>query len=210
MHWILRTVLLAALLSAPLTGVAAPQTPSLVDLQLELAASDRFYLELDPSQSELRLMFAGVALKKYPVLSVAGATPTLCFVPLDGPRPFGSIVWADGKVEPPPPELRLEIQPPAADSAAAPPPLPPAFDATPVPWTYRLRFDRGFVVSVSSPRAAQSDAAAAVGALWDKLVAVRDAIVSRRTRLHVELGRDDAQHLFRSLPPDTQLLVLAP
>lgn len=201
------------LLAEPVAAPDAVETPSQLELRLELARSDRFYMELDPDTSELRLLFGGVVLKTYPVLSMARATPRLAFLPLGGTLPFTHRLWANGTLDPHRPEVRLEIQPPDddADSAAAPPPLPPHFEDMHVPGSFRLRFEPHMVLAISSPRPPVSKSfLATLGSVWDKLVEARDAALDRRSRLHLTLERADAEHLYRSLPPDTQLIVLSP
>ena len=101
-----------------------------VDLQLQLARSEQFYLELDPAQRSLRLQLAGVALRTYPLLAAETGVPCIAFVALAEAATFSGKVLPAGRLEPPRPEMRLEILPPPANADSTTPPLqlPPRFD----------------------------------------------------------------------------------
>lgn len=206
-------LLLAALLADTALHAEPGKQPTGPELQLQLARSERFYLELDPARRSLRLRLEGVALRSYPLLRAETGVPRIAFVPLAETTPFGRGVLPAVHLEPPRPEMRLEILPPPADADSTSPPLqlPPRFDEMPVPWTYRLGSVGDFTLVVTSPRrATQASPKTILGILRDKLVEVKEAFSSRGSVLRLTLSRADAEHLYRALPPDTSLLVLAP
>lgn len=190
----------------------APATaPTALTLQLEMAASDSFYLEIDPGQRVMRLKLAGVALRDYPLLALQQGTPRLAFVRMGAALAMAGGVWPAGALDPPRPEIRLEVRPPDPNAPDSTLPVfqpPPSIEEMPVPETYSIRFAGGFTLTVTSPRPAATGVRGVAAALRDRWRAVREAVVTRRTHLRIVIERVDAQHLFRSLPPGTYLLVL--
>jgi hypothetical protein len=198
------------LVGLPLQG--EPEKPSDdVDLQLQLARSEHFYLELDPGEHSLCLRLAGVALRTYPLLAAEIGMPRIAFVPRRAAASFTGKLLPPARVDPPRPEILLEILPPPADADSTTPPLqlPPRLDEMPVPWTYRLHFGADLTVVVTSSREIeQHRLPAALGTLSDKLHEVTQAFMTKDPVVRLTLTRDDAEHLYRALPPETGLLVL--
>lgn len=206
-------LLLTALLAGTALHAGRREQPTGPELQLQLARGEHFYLELDPARRSLRLRLEGVALRSYPLLRAETGAPRIAFVPLAEATPFARGVLPAVHLEPPRPEMRLEILPPPADADSTSPPLqlPPRFDQMPVPWTYRLVSGENFTLVITSPRhATQASPKDILGILRDKLVEVKEAFSSRGSVLRLTLSRADAEHLYRALPPETNLLVLAP
>lgn len=202
----------AVVFCGPLRGEPA-EPPELLDLQLQQAESGHFYLELEPGRNTLRLHLAGVALRAYLLQAVETGIPRIAFVPLREPATPRRQAWPAGRLDPPRPEMRVEIQPPPANADSTTPPLqlPPRLDEMPVPWTYRLHFGEDLTVVVTSSRAIEQRGSMALfGSLWDKLVEVTRGISQKRPVLRLTLARADAEHLYRALPPDTGLLLLTP
>lgn len=182
-----------------------------LELQLEMAASDSFYLEIDPAAHMMRLRLAGVALREYPLLAVERGTPRLAFVPLGEALHMAGTAWSAGELDPPRPAVRMEMQPPDPNAPDSTLPVfqpPPSIEEMPVPSTYHIRYAGGLTLTVSSQRPAAAGFKGLADTVRDKFGAVREALGSRRAHLRLVLARADAQHLFRSMPPGTRLLVL--
>jgi len=197
--------------SAAATTASPQPAVSALELQLEMAAGDSFYLEIDPRESMMRLRLAGVALREYPLLALERGTPRLAFVRLGDALQATGTTWPAGALDPPRPEIRMEMQPPdpnAPDSTLPAFQPPPSIEEMPVPSTYRIRYAGGLTLTVTSPRPAAAGFKGLADTVRDKLGALREALGSRRAHLRIVLERADAQHLFRSMPPGTRLLVL--
>jgi hypothetical protein len=190
----------------------------LLQRQLELAAGKEFYLVLDPATSGLTLMLRGALLQRYAVLGLQVGHPRTAWFGERNPRTLQGVVWTHGELDPPRQIDRLVIQAgePGKEAVdAATPPIPPTPEEMyPVPSRYRVRFGEGLSVEIR-PREADATAGrwtslrAAWSAKW------RDALAAVRTRdrdavrLRVVLNPKDAESLYRSLPPDLKLIVLA-
>jgi hypothetical protein len=172
----------------------------LLQRQLELAAGKEFYLQ------------------RYVVLGLQVGHPRTAWFGERNPRTLQGVVWTHGELDPPRQIDRLVIQAgePGKEAVdAATPPIPPTPEEMyPVPSRYRVRFGEGLSVEIR-PREADATAGrwtslrAAWSAKW------RDALAAVRTRdrdavrLRVVLNPKDAESLYRSLPPDLKLIVLA-
>ena len=193
-------------------STAAPR--SALALQLEMAASERFYLEIDAPGGVMRLKLNGVSLHAYPLLALERGTPRVAFFTLGSSAGVSEGVHPVGRIDPPRPEIRLEIQPPDPNAPDSTLPVfepPPSIEEMSVPWSYAIRFEDGLTLAVTSPReSAAGGIQGMAGALRDKIAECREALAVRRPHLRIVLERADAQHLYRSLPPDTNCLVLAP
>ena len=188
-----------------------PTASSALEMQLEMAASDSFYLEIDPRASVMRLRLAGVALREYPLLALEHGTPRLAFVPLGDTLHVAGTAWSAGALDPPRPEIRIEVQPPDPNAPDSTLPVfkpPPSVEEMPVPSTYRIRYPDGLTLTVTSPHPATAGYKGFTEAVGGKFGSLWEAITSRRAHLRIVLDRADAQHLFRSMPPGTRLLVL--
>ena len=205
-------LLLAAVVRAQGSADSAvSNAPTALELQLEMAASDSFYLEIDPGQNVMRLRLAGVALREYPLLALEQGTPQLAFVPFGAALHIAGTTWAAGALDPPRPEVRIEVQPPDPNAPDSTVPVfkpPPSIEEMPVPSTFRIRYAGGLTLTVTSPRPGAAGFKGMTEAVRDKLGALREALSTRSGHLRVVMERTDAQHLFRSMPPRTCLVVL--
>ncbi|HYV67546.1 MAG TPA: hypothetical protein VE964_14975 [Myxococcales bacterium] len=182
------------------------------ELQVELASSDNFYLELDPQARLLELKLAGVVLRSYPLQNVQVRVPRIAFVRVDRPRDWGLRIWNGPKLDPQRPLNRIEYNPTSRDTvtdtlATVVKLLLEGLKPIKVPPEYRIRFDGGFSLAVASP--ADSAAGSVVARMRTRLQDLADVLANRRLQVRVELARADAEHLYRALPPDTRLVVLA-
>ncbi|HZM17198.1 MAG TPA: hypothetical protein VFE28_14445 [Candidatus Krumholzibacteria bacterium] len=194
------------------TPAPAPDPAAALALQLEMAASDSFYLEVDPGHAVMRLKLAGVALHEYPLLAIEQGVPRVAFVRLADASFLPGTAWPAVRMDPPRPEIRLEVIPPDPNAPDSTLPVfqpPPSIDEMPVPSSYRLRFGDELTLTVTSPRGTAATGLRGVSAaVRDKVAECREALSTRRSHLRLVLERADAQHLYRSLPPDTRLILL--
>lgn len=186
-----------------------------LERQIELAGGKEFYLVLDPAVPDLALMLRGAELHRYPVLAVSVGEPRVGFVRRGERAAWQGVVFSGGRLDPPRELDRLELTPPPPDAEgeqkAVIPPTPE--EAYPVPLRYRIRFEGGPSIEVRPREADLTSRWARLttwwGARWrDTLAALRppeDELV----RLRVTLAPEDANTLYRSLPPDVKLLVKA-
>jgi hypothetical protein len=201
------------------TEVAQLQrTTELLQRQVELAAGTDFYLVLDPATSGLTLMLRGARLQRYAVLGLQVGHPRTAWVGERDPRPVQGVVWSRGELEPPRQLDRLVIQagePGKETGDPATPPIPPTPEELyPVPSRYRVRFEDGLSVEIR-PREADATAGrwARLRASWS--AKWRDALAAVRSgdrdvvRLRIVLNPNDAESLYRSLPPAVKLIVLS-
>ena len=194
---------------------------SALERQIELAGGKEFYLVLDPAVPDLTLMLRGAELHRYPVLGMSVGEPRVGFVRRGGPAAWQGVVFSGGQLDPLRELDRLEITPPPPDAEGPStglgtgeqkPVIPPTpEEAYPVPIRYQIRFDRGPSIEVRPREADLTSRWARLttwwGARWrDTLAALRppeDELV----RLRVTLAPEDADTLYRSLPPNVKLLV---
>ena len=188
-----------------------------------LAGGKEFYLVLDPAKPDLTLMLRGAQLRRFPVQGMSVGVPRVGWLRRHEPRPWQGVVWEHGRLDPPREIDRVEITPPqpegsdvppGATEAPAAPVIPPTpEEAYPVPPRFQIFFDLGPAIEVR-PREADLSAG-----LWSRLAAWwharwRDTVAALKStpddlvRLRVVLAPEDADSLYRSLPPDTKLLVL--
>jgi hypothetical protein len=191
----------------------------------ELSAGKGFYLRLDAARARLALMLQGVVLDDYAASGLELGVPEVLFVNRR-PRPgWDSEPISKGRLEPERQRDRVEIvaPPPRAPSAdadgapeAAPPPAVPknAEEAYSVPSPYRIVFAEGVSLEVRASgdgRRNRSRARRFADAVSLRVADLGSAlgIGSRdRIRLRVTLAADDAASLYRSLPPDVELVVV--
>jgi hypothetical protein len=182
------------------------------ELQVELASSDNFYLELDPQARLLELKLAGVVLRSYPLQSVQIRVPRIAFVRVDRPRDWGLRIWSGPKLDPERPQNRIEYNPTSRDTvtdtlATVVKLLLEGLKPIKVPPEYRIRFDGGLSLAVTSP--ADSAGGSVLSRMRSRMQDLGDVLANRRLQMRLELARTDAEHLYRALPPDTRLVVLS-
>lgn len=179
----------------------------------ELASGDSFYLVVDAVRLEMTLAYKGVPLQRYPVLDIELGTTRIAFIrsSIRSRRP--ETVWSGGRLDPPRPADRFVLSisdtSPAGEPPAAPP--TPAMALT-VPLSYLLRYEPSLAVEV---RRASLDSETGWGVLLTKWREHgRDAVAAvwppsrKQMRLRIVLTPEDADSLYRSLPPDTKLVIL--
>ncbi len=217
----------AAVLAVCLSGAGgAAQAPARDAAQLardtvvlqklvELATGKSFYLVLDPSAMDLTLMLRGAELRRYRVLALSVGVPRRAWVRHAAPAPWQDVIWTGGRLDPPREIDRTVVTAPpvGASGAEAPPVVPPTpEEAYPVPLRYHIRFGDGPAIEIR-PREADAKAgrwsrfSAWWSARWRDAGAALRAHPDELVRLRVVLAPEDAEMLYRSLPPDTALLV---
>lgn len=181
----------------------------------ELASGKEFYLVLDQSAARLTLFLEGAELCRYGVLGLEVADPQVAFVSRAESRGWQNRIWTSGTLAPAREEDRIEIKVPApgADPAQQPVavPLTPE-EAHPVPPRYGIRYQGGLFVELRA-RGDEGDGAtlgARLGHWWQDFKAALQPEPTDLIRLRVTLQAEDAKAIYRSLPPDTKLLVLPP
>lgn len=181
-----------------------------LEARLDLAASEEFYLIVDPAGRELRLMLRGATLQSYEIVDLDLGEPRVFFISRRPLRDWMGRSWTGGRLQPARRRDRFELRVPEGGQNGTPTeiPIPPRPEESfPVPGRYRVRYAGGLSLEVRRqgdddtliglPRRWLSDAAAAA---WP---GKRD-----RLRLRVRLTAQGADSLYRALPPDTGLLVL--
>ncbi len=180
--------------------------------QYELASGDSFYLLVDPYDAKMTLAYRGVVLRRYSIREVRLADLRIACVGSNIRRQWTGIIWSDGSLDPQRPSDRVVL--PVSDARVASEPPPPPSDTIPsVPTTYLLRYEPDLVVEIqrSSPdrEAGWSDW------LTKGRIHGREALLAlspserKVIRLRIVLTSDDADSLYRSLPPKTKLLIVA-
>ena len=181
---------------------------------IDLAGGKEFYLVLDPAVPDLTLMLRGAELHRYPVLAVSVGEPRVGFVRRGERAAWQGVIFSGGRLDPARELDRLEITPPEASGGEEPqkvviPPTPE--EAYPVPLRYHIRFDQGPSIEIRPREADQTSRWARLRTWWsarwrDTLAALRPP-ADELVRLRIVLAPEDANVLYRSLPPDVKLLV---
>ena len=194
------------------------RSTAMLERQIELATGKEFYLVLDPAAPDLALMLRGAELQRYSVLGLTVGRPRLAWVDRSGGRAWRGVIWTGGELDPARPGQRVVVQerePAQAGAEPTPPPVPPtAEERYPVPLRYRIRFADGLSVEIR-PREADVNAGRWVrmrtwwSAKWRDVLAVMRTRDRDALRLRMVLSPKDAESLYRALPPDVRLLVLA-
>ena len=181
--------------------------------QVELAAGKEFYLVLDPAAKELALMLRGAELRRYPVIALSAGAPRVAFVRRGGRAAWQGVIFSGGRLDPPREIDRLELKPPPPDgSGETKPVIPPTPEELfPVPLRYHIRFGRGPSIEIR-PREADASSrwarfATWWGARWRDTLAALSPPEDEIVRLRIVLAPEDANTLYRSLPPGVKLLV---
>ena len=193
------------------------RSTALLERRLDLAGGKEFYLVLDPAAPDLTLMLRGAELRRFAVLGLQIGYPRISWSERRDPRTWQGVTWANGELDPPRPTDRIVVMAEPVGKGKAepePPPIPPtAEELYRVPPRFHVRFSGGLSVEIR-PR----EADASVGRLawlrawwsakWGDVVAATGSRNRDVVRLRVVLSRNDAESLYRSLPPSVQLLVL--
>jgi hypothetical protein len=188
----------------------------LLEKRLDLAKGEQFYLVVDPSDRSLQLMLQGAVLRDYPILGLEVGTPRIAFRERRVSHGWAGRLWDGGELVPARDRERLEMQPPDStetDSTATPPLPPTPEEAYPVPHRYLVRYEGGLSLEVR-PEALDSSVTTWKRVATAARVWMRDLPAALRrqpedtVRLRLVLRPEDAESLYRALPPDTRLLVL--
>jgi hypothetical protein len=186
-----------------------------LEKQIELAGGKEFYLVLDPAVPDLVLMLRGAELHRYAVLGLSVGEPRVGFVRRGERAAWQGVIFSGGQLDPPRELDRLELTPPPPDAngeqKAVIPPTPE--EAYPVPLRYHIRFNQGPSIEIRPREADLTSRWARLTTWWaarwrDTLAALRPP-ADELVRLRVVLAPEDANVLYRSLPPDVKLLVRA-
>lgn len=190
----------------------------LLEKRTALAASDSFYLLLDPAKSKLQLMLRGAMLRDYTILGIEVGTPRVAFQSRNLVASWQGRIWEQGHLDPSRDRERLEVLAPpdtvAADSVKSLVPPTPE-EAYPVPHRYHVRYAGGLSLEVR-PRELDHSLSVAGRTAYAVRVWYRDFREAVRSepedtvRLRMVMRPEDAASLYRALPPDTRLLVLPP
>lgn len=213
---------------APIDGgnPAASRADALA-ARLELAREGGFALVIDEAGPAASLFLGGVPLHHYTVLAVERPLRRAFFLSLPSAIDPSSKVWRDGIQDPQRVRDRKELEyreaaaeeagdedAPGDDADVAPAPEPPKIpptpeEAVPAPDAWCLRFAGGpelWFLGVGSDGEVSRPAELEVG----RFRVLRDGLQGHLPppRLRILMPLDQAQALFRSLPPDVAVLVV--
>ncbi|MFH1679586.1 MAG: hypothetical protein ABIH26_02965 [Candidatus Eisenbacteria bacterium] len=197
-------------------GAPPPEDPRKT-AETDLLSGKSFYLVLDPEARSVRLMLKGALLDEYPVEEIRVGAPRILFFSQESQDDWTARIWADGRLDPPRTQKRIEYTPPdsalALDSLQPALPIPPtAEEAYHVPPVYRVRFRGGLTLVVeSAPDSTAQGKPSGVEVVWSRLAerarAFFDSFSGGRGRVLLCMRAEDAQRLYRSLPPGSCFLV---
>jgi hypothetical protein len=189
---------------------------------VDLSRGDAFYMVLDPNALRLKLFLRGAVLQDFRVQGLEVGAPRVAFVSRGLPKDWEGRIWTDGKLDPPREQERVEmVAPPPStdeneDNAPAPPiPLTPE-EAYPVPARYHIRYGGGLALEVSpgsvsgEKKGLWAGISDAWSAWWADVKAVARKEPKDALRLRMTLSTEDANSLYRALPPETKLLIVPP
>jgi hypothetical protein len=186
----------------------------LLKRQIDLATGKGFYLALDPQTKKLHVMLAGVTLREYDVQRMQVAVPRVFSCSPKVPADWVETVWRKGVLDPSRDRDRFEIIA-TGDSTTMPdvpiPPLPE--EVYEVPARYWIRYPGGFSIEIrpETGTGMKTEALTFWQSLWEpmrKAMAERAAADTEAVRLVLQLNDEGAAALYRSLPPDTDFLIL--
>lgn len=198
---------------------APPAAPPVdfLDAEKALASGEYFYLVLDPPGHSLRLMLKGAFLEEFPVDEVLVGTPRVFFFPSDRGSDWDLRVWAEGALDPPRQQQRIEVTPP--DSALALDSLQPALPVPPppeeayhVPPVYRIRYAGGLTLVVESPpdstaQGMPTGAEVFRSRAFERVQEFNASMAKENVRVRIKMRAEAAQRLYRALPADARFLV---
>jgi hypothetical protein len=203
---------------SPAAMAARARENRLLQLQVDLASGNDFYLLLDARRRSLRVMLQGVTLRDYEIRELEIGVPRVLFRKSELPKGWQDHIWSDPQLVPPRARDRLEIIATGDSTTMPEPPVPlTPEEAFPAPPNYRIRYAGGLALDIRSetppamlPDSLREDTsilgrlrAWVMEARWVLIEEERDAM-----RVRVVLRAEDAAALYRSMPPGTRLLVL--
>jgi len=184
--------------------------------QLALAKGKQFYLLADPAEKSLKLLYRGALLQRYKVEGIEIGVPRVAFRSQVEPGAWQGRVWDDGSLDPPRDLDRVEVQapPPTPEGTEIPVVVPPTPEEKyPVPARYHIRFAGGLSIEVRTPGSETrkgwwARTSSDLAAWWSDAKAVLASRPTDALRLHLMMSKQDAESLYRALPPATKLLVV--
>jgi len=190
----------------------------LLQLQLDLASGNDFYLLLDARTRSLRVMLQGVTLRDYQIRELKIGVPRVLFRQSDLPKGWQDRIWSDPQLVPARARDRLEIVATGDSTTMPEPPVPlTPEEAFPAPPNYRIRYAGGLALDIRSetPPAMLPDSlredTSLMGRLRAWVMGARSVLIEEERdpmRVRAVLRAEDAAALYRSMPPGTKLLVL--
>jgi len=202
--------------SARASVASLAQQVELTEQRAALAASDDFYVVVDPVQNRLVLMLKGATLREYPIEGLQVGAPRVAFRQRHLADDWQGHIWKDGTLVPARDHERIEIIPPDStkgDSTNAwqPPPLPE--DMYPVPPRYHVRYTGGLSLEFRPHELDESQkwTARLSNGLRGWYRDMRAALANQPedvVRLRILMQPEHAASFYRALPPATLLLVL--
>ncbi len=194
------------------------QQVALTEQRAALAASDDFYVVVDPVRNKLVLMLKGATLREYPIEALQVGAPRVAFRQRHLADDWQGRIWKGGALVPARDHERIEIIPPDStkvDSTNAavlePPPLPE--DMYPVPPRYHVRYTGGLSLEFRPHELDESQkwTARISNGLHGWYRDMRAALAEQPedvVRLRILMQPEHAASFYRALPPSTLLLVL--
>lgn len=172
-------------------------------VEAELSKDDGFYLVLDPEKRSLSLKLGGALLRELSLESIEVGRPHRFFIERRTAQSVRGRRHRDGRLSPPRPLLRLPIEIPESPDEETPtvmlPPEPET--AIAVPRRFFLRYESGVVLEFRPGRAER--------ALSQRIADGFSTLLGEpEVRLHLILDSLAAEAFYRSVPPETDLLVL--
>lgn len=175
------------------------------------AATDSFYLVLDPRAGTLKLVLGGVEMRSYAVSNIEVATPRRFGAPEPLPANWHERVYTNAVIDPPHPGARTEIVGPEVGTAEEKVLVPPTpEEAIPVPALYRIRFDQGLALELTGGVAEQKGElppAELPRGFREKIRQLREGYQDP-LRLRLQLQPDAYAEVYRMLPPGTDFIIL--
>jgi hypothetical protein len=196
--------------AAPRALAGYPASPAFKSWLAD-AATDSFYLVLDPRAGTLKLVLGGVEMRSYAVCNIEVATPRRFGSPEPLPENWHERVYTNSVIDPPHPGARTEIVGPevgTADEKVLVPPTPE--EAIPVPSLYRIRFDQGLALELTGGVAEQKGElppAELPRGFREKVRQLREGYQDP-LRLRLQLQPDAYAEIYRMLPPGTDFIIL--
>ncbi len=188
----------------------------LLKQQVELAKAKAFYVLLDPQAQKLTLMYHAAVLQQYKVEALEVGVPRVVYHARAESSRWEGRIWEKGTLDPARELDRVEMQapPPTKEGTEIEVQVPPTPEEKyPVPPRYHIRFAGGLSIEVRPPgteteRGFWGRLAYSFNSWWADAKAAGGGEPTDTVRLHVVLSKQDAESLYRALPPDTSLLVV--
>jgi hypothetical protein len=177
-----------------------------------LAASGRYYLQLDLSVPSISICHSGVAIATYPIQSLAVGYPRIFLVPEKGSENWIGEAWTLGHLEPAKVFQRVKVVPGGAETAT-PDYLPPTIEELiAVPPVYSIQFDnrRAVRVILDGKIPATTMEISPWRERWEDFLEGLGAREADAIRIRIHLQGADGASLFRSFPDDPPELLIVP